>query len=178
MQQSDDSLRGLTAAIVRGAVDGIRANRVAAAFALIAVIVTTVLSLGSQYDERPRYREVTLPEIRRYEGRYLDAIRDAENASNEDWQVFYFVEAHIKAKEALQLIRQRYPHSRAGIRAHTELIHYYELIDEDFAILRTQMSLDQKVDFIAEWRQLQAKRWPLHEQWEKWMAGGLNKSGE
>lgn len=150
MQQSDASLRGLIASMARGALDGVRANKVASAFALITVVVTTVLSLGSPYDERPRYREVTLPEIRRSENRYLDAMRDAEKASTEDWRIFYFVDAHIKAREVLQLIRQRYPHSRAGIRAHTELIRYYELIDEDFAIVRTQMSLDQKVDFIAE----------------------------
>ena len=171
MRESDESLSALIATIARGSIEATRNNKIATVLAVIVLVGTTVAAVGSQYDERPRYRVETLPEILRHEGRFLDALRQAESAENEDHRIFYFVDAQMKAREALALIRKRYPQSGAGVRAHRQLIRYYELIDEDFAIIRTQMSLDPKVDFLAEWRQVQALREPLHEKWSKWIGG-------
>jgi hypothetical protein len=170
---SDDevSLLGFLRSLGLGFVAVLRHNKIAATLAAVALVATTLLAVTSQYDERPRYRQVVLPDIQEAETQFSNLIQAAVQTNNENWRIYYFIDAHQKARDILDLLRRRWPHTRDGIRAHGELIRYYELITEDFAIIRTQMSLDEKLDYMAAWRKAQAERWPVHEQWAEWVFG-------
>jgi hypothetical protein len=165
------SLVGLLRSLGIGFVGVLRHNKIAATLAGVALVATTLLAVNSQYDERPRYRQVVLPDIAEAEIQFSNLIQAAEQTNNDNWRIYYFIDAHQKARDILDLVRRRWPHTRDGIRAHEELVRYYELITEDFAIIRTQMSLDDKLDYMAAWRKAQAERRPIHEQWAKWVYG-------
>ena len=61
-------LREFLKSIVRNWIEGLRRNKLPAALSAIALIVTTALALTSDFDERPRYRQLILPEIRKAAG--------------------------------------------------------------------------------------------------------------
>jgi hypothetical protein len=163
--EDEVSLSRLIGSVGSGFIDVLRGNKIATALAGIALIVTSIFALSSQYDERPRYRQVVFPEIAASESQLEGLLRAAENTDNDNWRIYYFIDAHQKARDILQLARRRWPHTREGIQAHGELIRYYELLTEDFAIIRTQMSLDPKMDYMEAWRKVRAERWPVHEEW-------------
>ncbi len=167
------SLSGLLVSIARECLDSLKRNRLAAGLAVIALVTTTVLAFSSQYDERARYRAVLLPDIAASEARFQEEMRDAETTRNETWRLYYFIDAHRKVRGILDLLNRRWPHTREGRRAHADLIRYYDLLSEDFAIVRTQASLDEQLDFLALWKKSEAERRPLRERWQKW----VNSSG-
>jgi hypothetical protein len=155
--------------IRREVTGGLRRNKIPAVLASFALVVTTLLAINSSYDERPRYREVLLPDIERAEGLFLDSLHDAETTDNEEWRIRYFMIANAHARVALDIAKRHWPQTRDAVRAHEELVRYYELVVEDFAIIRTQLSLDDKMDFMAAWHKCQAERWPVHERWANWV---------
>jgi hypothetical protein len=153
--------------------------------ALIALLVTTFLALNSEYDERDRYRRVILPDLERAEGQFFGRIADSENAINDLWRLHYFLTAHSKAKDVLNLARSRKPRTKAAIAAHQELIRYYELATEDIAIIRTEMSIDENFDYLAAWSKEQSALEPIHARWKRWVneapqpdLTGRNSQGE
>jgi hypothetical protein len=150
-------------------VNGVGQNKIAAVLAAVVLIGTTVFALNTQYDERPRYREILLPDIEDAEAKFLKCLSDAETTTNEDWRVSYFFTAQARAHDVLNIAKHRWPHTGEAVRAHEQLVRYYELIGEDFAIIRTQMSLDNNMDFMAAWHQIQADRWPIHQRWSQWV---------
>jgi len=169
--EDEVSLGRLVGSIGSGFLEVLRGNKIATGLAAVALIVTSILALSSQYDERVRYRQVVLPELAASESQLEGLLKAAEETDNDNWRIYYFIDAHIKARDILQLARRRWPHTREGIRAHGELIRYYELLTEDFAIIRTQMSLDPKMDYMEAWRKVRAARWPVHEEWAHWVNG-------
>jgi hypothetical protein len=155
--------------IAQEIVNGVRRNKIAAFLAIVVLIGTTVFALNTPYDERPRYRQYLLPNIEEAEAKFLKCLADAENTTNEDWRVSYFMTAQARAQDVLNIAKHHWPHSHDAVHAHEELVRYYELILEDFAIIRTQMSLDDKMDFMAAWHKVQAERWLIHERWTNWV---------
>ena len=127
----------------------------------------------SRADSRDRYRRALLPDIARAETQFDNLLHEAETTDNENWRIWYFLSAHLKARDLLRQVKGHWPRTRDGMRAHGELVRYYELITEDFAIIRTQMSLDEKMDYLAAWRKVQAERVPIHKNWERWVRGDL-----
>src|SRR5207245_10209040 len=111
---------------------------------------TTALAMTSDFDERPRYRRFVLPEIEKAEKQFFDAMDEAAETSNDLWRVRYFIEAHRRAKAALRALRSAHAMTATGRNAHNELIRYYELVDEELAIIRTKMSLKDSYNYIAE----------------------------
>jgi hypothetical protein len=160
--------------IRRNILDGIRGNKLAASLSLVALILTTAFALTSDFDERPRYRKVILPEIHKAETQFLDVMRDAENEPDERWRLLYFLEAHRRAKNVLQVIRSERPLTSTAKKAQAELVRYYELVDEELAIIRTEMSNKDTYDYIAEWRQVNAGLLPIRQRWQDW----LNATGK
>jgi hypothetical protein len=148
---------------------GLWRNKIPAALATFALIATTLLAMNSAYDERPRYRQVLLPDIERAEMLFLDSLQDAEKTDNDDWRIRYFITANAHARVVLDIAKRHWPQSRDAVRAHEELVRYYELVVEDFAIIRTELSLDDKMDFMAAWHKCLAERWPVHERWASWV---------
>jgi hypothetical protein len=171
MWEDDSSLRGLLAAIFRGIAESLRANKIATALAAIAFVTTGILAFSSQYDERPWYRQVLLPDINRAESLFEARIHDAEETTNENWRLSYFIDAQKRTREAVDLLKNRWPHTHDGVRAHSKLIQYYERLLEDFAIIRTQLSLDEGMDYMAAFRQSELERRPLYEAWRAWVNG-------
>lgn len=166
---NEPSLRSLVSSIVRNLLEGVRRNKLATSLALLAFLGGGALAFSSQYDERPRYREVILPDIERAEALFFRMLSAAENPPSEDWRLSYFLTAHIKAKDILHLAKARQPKTRAGMKAHAELIRYYDLVIEELAIIRTQMSVDEDMDYLAAWRTGNARLKPIRDRWLSWV---------
>ena len=163
------TLRGLLHAIALGAINSMRQNKLAAALAVFACVGGTYLAVSIQYDERPRYRETILPDIKRAEAEFFKALDAADRASTDLWRLQYFLIAHGKAKEVLKIAKENQPTTPEGMRAHGELIRYYSLVNENMAIIRTEMSINQKLDFLAEWKKVRIKLEPIRNNWLAWV---------
>jgi hypothetical protein len=157
------------ASIVRSIVESLRRNKLPAFLSLIAVLVTTTLAVTSDYDERPRYRKFVLPAINKAESQFVDVMNLAETENTEPRRTLYFLEAHRRAKNALKVIQSERPMTSAGRKAQAELARYYELVDEQLAIIRTEMSNSESYDYIAEWNRKNAQLKPIRERWLIWL---------
>src|SRR3954467_682512 len=134
--------------LVRSAIEGLRRNVVPASLAVIACLVTTGLVLTSDFDERPRYRQTILPDIEKAEGQFRAVMREAEQESQEPLRTLCFVEGHYRAKTVLRIANSQWPTTPEGKKAQHELVEYYELLNEEFAIIRSEMSLNPNYDYL------------------------------
>jgi len=159
----------LLQSIKRNALDGIRRNKLPASLSLVALVLTTAFALTTDFDERPRYRRFFLPDIEKAERQFFDVMHDAEIEPDEEWRLLYFLEAHRRAKNVLQVIRSERPLTSSGKKAQAELVRYYELIDEEFAIIRTEMSNKDTYDYISEWKRVNAGLLPIRRRWQEWL---------
>ena len=163
------SIAGIAHSVVWSLVEGVRRNKIASILALIALIVALPLVLGTRYDERPRYRQVLLPDIQRLEQLYRAALERAANAESEAASVSDFIDAHERAVDVLDFIRSRRAVTTDGTRAHSELIRYYRLVDDHFAILRSEMSIDRDIDFLSRWEEISTRIQPIYDRWSTWI---------
>ena len=170
------SLRGFFKSILRSAIEGLRRNKIPACLSFIALALTTALAFTSDFDERPRYRKFVLPEIQKAEKQFFDMMSEAEQTPDEPWRTRYFVDAHYRAKAALRVVRSAHPMTATGRRAQGELVRYYELVDEELAIIRTEMSFNESYDFISEWERKNAELLPIRAKWESWIDTKTQKS--
>src|SRR4051794_36446101 len=108
------SLGRLIGSIGSGFVEALHSNKIATVLAVAALIVTSVLAVKSQYDERVRYRQVILPELAASEFQMDSLLREAEGTGNDNWRIYYFIHAHQKARDIVQLAHRRWPHTRDG----------------------------------------------------------------
>ncbi len=168
LEPQESSIRGLMRAIASSIAEGIRQNRLSTVLALIALLVFIPLA-GIRYDERPRYRQVILPEVERLEALYHAAIKRSEDGPTETWQLYHFIDAHRRARDVLDYLKTRKPVTGPGIRAHGDLILYYELVNEHFAILRTEMSLALDLDFLSRWKEVERELEPIYDRWTHWV---------
>jgi hypothetical protein len=159
----------LLQSVSRNILDGIRRNKLPASLSFVAVILTTALALTSNFDERPRYRKFILPEIQKAENQFFDGMHEAEQEPEESWRLLYFIDAHRRAKNALKVIRSEHPMTPSGKKAQSELIRYYELVDEELAIIRTEMSNKDSYDYIGEWKRSNAQLLPIRQRWQEWL---------
>lgn len=159
----------LLKSIKRNILDGIQRNKLATSLSLVVLVLTTAFALTSDFDERPRYRKVILPAIQKAEDQFFDVMRDAENEPDERWRLLYFLEGHRRAKNVLQLVRSERPMTPGGRKAQAELIRYYELVDEELAIIRTEMSNKDGYDYIGEWKRANAGLLPIRQRWQEWV---------
>jgi hypothetical protein len=155
--------------ILRSFLDGLRRNKLPALLSAIALILTTALALTSDYDERPRYRKLILPTISKAEQQFFSVMNEAENEPDDLWRLHYFLEGHRRAKTALRVAREEHPMTAAGRRAQRELVRYYELVDEQLAIIRTEFSFNESYDYIGEWQRRNAELLPFRERWLSWV---------
>jgi len=153
--------------------DGLRRNKLPASLSLIALILSTALASTSEFDERPRYRKLILPHIAKAEQQFFTMMEEAERQPDDLWRLQYFLEAHRRAKSALRVIRDEHPMTASGRKAQRELVRYYELVDEYLAIIRTEMSLNESYDYIAEWKERNNELMPIRERWLAWVGGKL-----
>ncbi len=163
------SIAGIARSMVSSLVEGARKNKIASILALIALIVVLPLALTSRYDERPRYRQVILPGIQRLEQRYHAALERAAEEPSASRRVYHLIEAHERVVDVLDFIRSRRPVTPDGTRAHSELVRYYKLVDEYFAILRSEMSIDEDIDFLGRWEEISAEIQPIYDRWSTWI---------
>ena len=56
-----------------------------------------------------------------------------------------------------------------GRKAQGELVRYYELVDEQLAIIRTELSFKESYDYINEWKRRDAELLPIRQQWLMWL---------
>jgi hypothetical protein len=155
--------------LARGIVDGIRRNKLPAGLSFVALILTTVLAYTSDFDERPRYRRTILPQIENAEAKFFDEMREADREPGEPWRMLYFIEGHRRAQQALQVIESERPLTDNGKRAQRNLVRYYELVDEELAIIRTEMSNNESYDYISEWKRANARLLPIRDRWWQWI---------
>lgn len=155
--------------ILRSAVDGLRRNKLPATLSLITLILATALASTGEYDERPRFRKLALPQIAKAEQQFFSVMEEAEHEADEIRRLQYFLEGHRRAKAALRIVREERPATPTGRKAHRELVRYYELIDEQLAIIRTETSFNESFDYIAEWKRRNAELMPIREQWLAWV---------
>jgi hypothetical protein len=168
---SGPSLRDLVVGIGYSTLDGFRLNKLASVLALLGLIVFIPLTFGTRYDERPRYREVILPDIQRLESRFEAALKRSVDGPTAAWQLYHFIDAHRRAKDVLDGLKSRNPVTPSGRQAHDDLILYYELANEHMAIIRTQMSLALDLDFLARWEEARKEIQPLRDRWAAWVGG-------
>ena len=162
-------LRDLLKSILFGCIDGLRRNRLPAILSAIALVLTTALAVTSNFDERPHYRKTILPEIRRAEQPFFAVMEEASRESDDLRRLLYFLEAHRRAKAALRVVQSEHPMTEAGRQAQGELVRYYELVDEQLAIIRTEMSFNESYDYIAAWRTRDAELTPIRNRWLVWL---------
>ena len=162
-------VRDLVRSLVSGFLTAIRENRIAAAMAVAAGILTSFLAFTMRYDERPRFREIHLPAIERAEASFTSIMNSAEEAPNDTWRVYYFLNAHLKVPEVRRRIQDQRPSTAEGRAAHDELIRYYKLVDEEMSIIRTQMSLNDDLDYWGEWKREQARLELVRAKWINWV---------
>jgi hypothetical protein len=155
--------------LLRSFVDGLRRNKLPAVLSAVALILTTALALTSDYDERPRYRKLILPTIAKAEQQFFSIMHEAENEPDGLWRLQYFLEGHRRAKAVLRVLRDEHPMTAAGRRAQRELARYYELVDEQLAIIRTEFSFNESFDYIGEWKRRNAELLPFRERWLTWL---------
>jgi hypothetical protein len=165
----EPTVRGLLHSLALGFINSMRQNKLAAVLAVFACVGGTYLAVTLQYDERPRYRQTVLPDVKRAEAEFFKALDAADRASSDDWRLQYFLIAHGRAKEVLKIARESEALTPDGIRAHGELIRYYQLVNEYMAIIRTEMSINQKLDFLAEWKKVRLKLEPIRNNWLSWV---------
>jgi hypothetical protein len=166
---SEPSLTYLTSSIFRTAVDGVRGNKIAAGLAVIAFAAATTFALTIEYDERPRYRQLILPDIERAEAKFFAMLEAAETAPNETWRLHYFLIAHREAKEVLKVAQQgRQPKTAPALKAHAELVRYYDLATEELAIIRTEMSIKDDLDYLGVWNAENERLKRIRENWLAW----------
>jgi len=165
------SLPGFVKSLAAGCTEALRRNRLPALLATFALVVSSALALNIQFDERDRYSLMILPDIEHAENQFFAAMDTAEQTSDELWRLQYFLDAHHKAKDVLRIARSNLPTTSAGRRAHTELIRYYKLVDEELAIIRTEMSVNEKLDYISAWKMQRAQLSPIRERWASWIKG-------
>jgi hypothetical protein len=147
-------------------------HKVPACLSAIALLFITALALTSDFDERPRYARTILPAIDKAEGQFLEVMRETEREPTEPLRSLYFIEGHRRAKVVLQVLKSKRPAGVAGRKAQRELIRYYELLDEEFAIIRTEMSLRDSYDYFRDWKISNARLLPIRERWVKWARPG------
>ena len=169
MADDFSSFSGFVKSMGRSSLEGLRRNKLPAALSAVALALTTALAMTSDFDERPRYRRFVLPEIEKAEQQFLEAMSEAEQTANDLWRVRYFIEAHRRARAALGTIRSVHAMTVTGRNAHNELVRYYELVDEELAIIRTEMSFNESYDYIAEWKRKNAEMLPIRERWASWV---------
>jgi hypothetical protein len=155
--------------LLRSCVDGLRRNKLPTALSLIALVLATALASTGEYDERPRFRKLALPQIGKVEQQFFDIMQEVEREPDELRRLHYLLEGHRRAKAALQVIKTERPVSAAGRKAHRELVRYYELVNEYLAIIRTEMSFDESFDYVAEWKLRSAELMPIREEWIRWI---------
>jgi hypothetical protein len=163
------SLSALVKSLSQTFAEGVRRNKLAACLSTFALILSTALSLTSEFDERPRYRQTILPEIQRAEEQFLRGMQYAVDAPSDDWRIYYFITAHRSAKDVLRVAKSQYPVTAKGRRAHDALIRYYEFVNEELAIIRTEMSLHLDYDYMAEWNRRNVEFLGVREQWSRWV---------
>ena len=157
--------------LVRSSLDALRRNKLPVILSFIALVFTTALALTSDYDERPRYRQLILPKIEKAEIQFFDVMREAQNEPDPMWRLLYFIEGHRRAKAALRVSIEERPASAAARKAQRELARYYELVDEQLAIIRTEMSFNETYDYIGEWNRVNAELMPIRQHWVGWVRG-------
>jgi hypothetical protein len=156
--------------LVRSVADGLRHNKLPTTLAcVVAVAVTAAFALTSDFDERPRFRKMTLPQIDKAEQQFFNVMDEAERETDELRRLHYFLEGHRRAKAALQTLTSERPVTASGRKAHRELVRYYELVDEEIAIIRTEMSLKPSFDYIGEWKRRNTALAEIRERWVKWL---------
>jgi len=167
----EPTVRGLIKSLAGSVFSSLRHNKLAAILSGLACVAVTFLAITIQHDERPRYRESVLPPIARAENEFVKILERADNASTELWRLQYFLNAHRKVKEILRITADFSPTTPDGIEAHRELVRYYSLVNEDMAIIRTEMSLNENLDYLAEWKRYQTRLSPIREKWLTWVNG-------
>jgi hypothetical protein len=151
-------------------VESIRRNKIAAWLSLTAFILSSALVFGiGEYDERPRFRWTTLPAITKVEEQFFRVMHEVERETDDVRRVHYFLEGHRLAKVVLRTIRTERPVTTAGRKAHRELVRYYELVDEQLAIIRTEMSFRESFDYVREWKERNADLMIIREEWLRWI---------
>jgi hypothetical protein len=159
-------------ALSRSCIEGLRRNRIPACLSAATLVFIAALALSSDFDERPRYRETILPEIDRAESQFFHVMRESEQETSEPLRSLYFVEGHRRARAVLRVLRSKPPQGAAGRKAQRELTRYYELVDEELAIIRTEMSFVDSYDYIRDWKVWNTKALPIRERWVKWVRPG------
>jgi hypothetical protein len=158
-------------ALLRSIVEGIRRNKLPVCLSLVALVLTTAFALTSNFDERPRYRRFVLPEIEKAETQFFNQMREAENETEEPARALYFLEGHRRAKNVIQVLESEHPMTEDGKKAQSELLRYYTLLDEQFAIIRTEMSTNDSYDYIGDWKRANAQLLPIRQEWLRWLNG-------
>jgi hypothetical protein len=150
-------------------VESVRRNKLPAALSAIVLVLSTALAFTSDFDERPQYRRRILPEIQKAEQQFFSVMKEAEHEPDDIWRLHFFLEGHRRAKTVLRVIREHHPMTPAGRKAQRELMRYYELIDEQLAIIRTELSLNRSLDYVNEWNRRNAELEPIRDRWVKWI---------
>jgi hypothetical protein len=149
--------------------DGLRRNKLPAVLSAVALVLSTALVVTSDFDERPRYRQTILPHIQKAEQQFFLIMQEAEQQPNDVRRLHYFIEGHRRAKAALRVVNSERPMTAHGRKAQRELARYYELVDEQLAIIRTEMSFNESFDYIGEWNRQNAALMPIRERWLAWV---------
>jgi hypothetical protein len=166
----EPTLRDLLRSLASTFFSSLRRNKLATSLSVVACVVVTFLAFDIRYDERPRYRKLFLPEIERAEAAFLATMEQADLAADEVSRLNYFVLAHAQARAVFRIAAKQKPITGDAMRAHGELMRYYELVIEEIAIIRTEMSLNQNLDYLAEWKKQEAALRPIRDKWVAWLA--------
>lgn len=163
------SIVGIGRLIAASLKNSLWANKIASILAVVALALILPLTFGVKYDERPRYRQVLLPRIQVLEKSYFNALERAGVAVDKTARLYHFLDAHRRALDVLEYVSSRSAVTAEGKSAHLALIRYYELVDEHFAILRSEISIEDEIDYLERWEQIKPDIQVLYAQWATWV---------
>jgi hypothetical protein len=164
---NDISIRWLMKSLVRGVIDGLRRNRLAAVLAALTLTGLIAFGVYSRYDGLRQYQNDILPRLLRLETAFNNSLGTAWNASGE-WRAYYFKDAHSRVRDILRAAELERPQGYSARRKHRQFIRYYEAIDEAFHRLEMQMAANPNFDYLSQLTGKMDELKPVRDAWATW----------
>jgi MoxR-like ATPase len=164
---SEVSIRWLVQSLVRGAIDGLKRNKLAAILAAVTAVVLIMLAASSQFDGLSDYQQSILPRLLRLEAGFLSSLRSAENTTGE-WRGYYFENAHRQVRDILRVARLDRPQGYVARQKHAEFIRYYDMLDSAFSDIGMQLRTKPDLDYVLKLKKRMDQLTPVRNRWATW----------
>jgi len=164
---NDISVSWLFRSLVRGIVDGLRRNKLAAALAALTAVTLIGLSVNYRLDGLRDYQESILPRLLRLEYGFNRSLQIAESTTG-DWRAYYFENTHRQLRDILRAARLARPTGVVARAKHRKFIQYYERLDLEFTSVGAEARINPEMDYVRELKLRMDALKPIRDTWAQW----------